>query len=190
MLRDLLLQELDASRELLHAIDAVFDADPAVESFALQLGEDGVVVVEAFADLANPEADGDKNGRVSVLEAFEYAVKLTNSYFERKKVLVTEHALIEDNGDGTGHQKAEAGDGNLAKLIYFDSLPQQQAGGDPVLAKLYSEKMRLEGEIEKLKSRKAMLKEEDYENELEKVLIELAKLNQNIKAGKKRSSNE
>jgi hypothetical protein len=143
-----------------------------------------------IAALGNPEADADKNGRVSVLEAFEYAVKLTDSRFKKKGVLVTEHALIEDNGDGTGHEKPEAGDGTLAKTTYFDSLPQQQAGGDAALAKLYGEKMRLEGEIERLKTRKAMLKEEDYENELEKVLIELAKLNQNIKAGKKPTENE
>jgi len=138
-----------------------------------------------IAALGNPEADADKNGRVSVLEAFEYAAKLTDSRYKKKGILVSEHALIEDNGDGKGHEKAEEGDGNLAKVTYFDSLPQQQAGGDPVLAKLYSEKMRLEGEIGKLKARKAMLKEEDYENELEKVLIELAKLNQNIKLSRK-----
>ena len=51
MLGNLVLQELHASRELLHAIDTVFDADPAVEAFALQFGEDGVVVVEALDEL-------------------------------------------------------------------------------------------------------------------------------------------
>ena len=135
--------------------------------------------------LGNSEADADKNGRVSVLEAFEYAVKLTDGRYKKKGILVSEHALIEDNGDGTGHEKADAGDGTLAKITYFDSLPQQQAGGDAALAKLFSEKMRLEGEVEKLKARKTQLSEEDYDNELEKLLIELAKLNQNIKAGKK-----
>jgi len=143
-----------------------------------------------IAALASPEADADKNGRVSVLEAFEYAVKQTKGRYDKKGILLSEHALIEDNGDGTGHEKAEAGDGSLAKVTYFDSLPQQQAGGDAALAKLYGEKMRLEGEIEKLKGRKAMLKEEDYENELEKLLIDLAKLNRDIKAGKKQTENE
>ncbi|HMV50915.1 MAG TPA: hypothetical protein PKD31_24450, partial [Blastocatellia bacterium] len=104
-----------------------------------------------IAALGNAEADADKNGRVSVLEAFEYAVKLTKSRYDKKGILLAEHALLEDNGDGTGHEKADAGDGVLAKLTYFDSLPQQQAGGDAALAKLYSEKMRLEGEVEKLK---------------------------------------
>lgn len=138
-----------------------------------------------IAALGNPEADADKNGRVSVLEAFEYAVKLTGDRYKKKNILVSEHALLEDNGDGTGHEKADAGDGTLAKLTYFDSLPQQQAGGDAALAKLFSERMRLEGEVEKLKARKTQLSEEDYDNELEKLLIELAKLNQGIKARQK-----
>lgn len=132
--------------------------------------------------LGNPEADSDKNGRVSVLEAFEYAVNATSKWYEQQGRLVTEHALIEDNGDGTGHQKVEAGDGGLAKVTYFDSLPQQQAGGDSELAKLFAERMRLEGQIEQLKSQKEKMKTEDYENELERLLVELATLNQRVRA--------
>ncbi len=138
-----------------------------------------------IAALGNPEADADKNGRVSVLEAFNYAGKLTTDSYEKAGKLVTEHALIDDNGDGVGHQKIEAGDGALAKTVYFDSLPQQQAGGDPVLAKLYAEQMRLEGEIEQLKARKEQLNSEEYETRLETLLIELAKIGQNIRAKKK-----
>lgn len=134
--------------------------------------------------LGNSEADADKNGRVSVYEAFEYASKMTDSGFKQKGILATEHALLDDNGDGKGHEKPEEGDGTLSKLVYFDSLPQQQAGGDPALAKLYSEKMRLEGEIGRLKGRKAQMTEDDFDNELEKLVVELATLNQTIKANK------
>ncbi|MCI0336552.1 MAG: C13 family peptidase [Acidobacteria bacterium] len=137
------------------------------------------------ASLGNPEADADKNGRVSVLEAFNYASKLTNDSYQQAGKLVTEHSLIDDNGDGTGHQKAEAGDGLLARTTYFDSLPQQQAGGDPELAKLFTARMRLEGEVEQLKARKDQMKQDVYEAELEKLLIELAKINQSIKARQK-----
>ncbi len=139
--------------------------------------------------LGNTEADADKNGRVSVFEAFEYASKMTEASFKQKGVLATEHSLLEDNGDGKGLEKSadkpDTGDGALAKLVYFDSLPQQQAGGDPALAKLYSERLRLEGEIGRLKSRKAQMSEDEFDNELEKLLVELATLNQTIKASKK-----
>jgi len=141
--------------------------------------------VRADAETNGTEADADKNGRVSVLEAFNYAVKLTNDWYEQQTRLVTEHALIDDNGDGVGHQKAEAGDGALAKTTYFDSLPAQQAGGDEELKKLFGEKARLEGEIEQLKARKDQMKAEEYDAALEKLLIELAQVNQKIKARQK-----
>ena len=138
--------------------------------------------------LGNTEADADKNGRVSVFEAFEYASKMTEASFKQKGVLVTEHSLLEDNNDGKGLEKTaekpDTGDGALAKTTYFDSLPQQQAGGDPVLAQLFSEKLRLEGAVEQLKARKTQMKEDEYEAELEKVLIELAKTSRTIRAKK------
>jgi hypothetical protein len=138
-----------------------------------------------IAALSNSEADADKNGRVSTFEAFAYATKLTGDYYEQKGLLATEHALLDDNGDGVGHAKADEGDGALARTTYFDSLPLQQAGGDEELAKLFSERLRLEGEIEQLKARKAQMNEEEYENALEKLLIEFAKVGQSIKAKRK-----
>lgn len=138
-----------------------------------------------IAALANPDADADKSGRVSVLEAYEFATKLVAKQFEGKGTLATEHAMIDDNGDGAGHQVAEAGDGGLARVTYFDSLPQQQAGGDPVLARLYEDKMRLEGDVERVKGRKAQMNEDDYYNELEKSLIELARVSQTIRSKQK-----
>jgi hypothetical protein len=138
-----------------------------------------------IAAIGNPEADADKNSRVSVLEAFNYASKLTNGFYEQKGRLVTEHSLLDDNGDGVGHPKAEEGDGALAKTTYFDSLPQQRAGGDAELAKLFADRLRLEGEIEQLKARKAQMKEEEYEDALEKLLVELAKVSQGIRAKQK-----
>ena len=135
--------------------------------------------------LTNPDADADKNGRVSVLEAFNYATKLTGEWYKQEGHLATEHAMFDDDGDGVGHEKAEAGDGGLAKTTYFDSLPQIQAGGDAELAKLLTERTRLEGEIEQLKARKDKMKEAEYDAALEKLLLDLAELNQKIKAKQK-----
>lgn len=139
-----------------------------------------------IASLANPEADADKNGRVSALESFNYAAKLTADSFKQAGTLVTEHALLDDNGDGTGHPGAESGDGALARTTYLDSIPQQQAGGDLELAKLFEDRMRLEGEVEQLKLRKAEMKAEDYEAALEKMLIDLARLSRDIRSRQKK----
>ncbi|MDX2032811.1 MAG: hypothetical protein SF339_19190 [Blastocatellia bacterium] len=180
---------------------AVINTASASGEFIKPLTGDGRIVITAtrsgmeqnathfpeyfISALGNPEADTDKNSRVSVLEAFEYASKLTEAFYKQKASLATEHSLLEDNGDGVGHSKAEEGDGSLSKLTFFDSLPQQQAGGNPELAKLFSERLRLEGEIEQLKTRKAQMKEDEFDDALEKLLIELARLNQNIKTKQK-----
>jgi hypothetical protein len=139
-----------------------------------------------IAALSNPEADADKNGRVSALEAFTYATQLTNKFYESKQRLVTEHALLDDNGDGVGHPKEGDGDGALAKTTYFDSLPLQQAGGDAELANLFSERLRLEGEVEQVKLRKSQMGEDEYDAALEKALIELAKVGRVIRTKQKR----
>jgi hypothetical protein len=148
--------------------------------------QNATVFAEYFiAGLNDDAADADKNGRVSVLEAFNYAKKLTADYYSQKNRLATEHALIDDNGDGTGHEEATAGDGTLAKTMYLDSKPLQQASGDAELARLLSERQRLEESVEKLKARKAELKPDDYDRQLEDLLVELAKVNQAIKARQK-----
>jgi len=148
--------------------------------------QNATVFAEYFiAGLADDAADADKNGRISVLEAFTYASKLSADWYKQKNRLATEHALIDDNGDGTGHEEATAGDGTLAKTMYLDSKPLAQAGGDTELARLLGERQRLEEAVEKLKARKAELKPDDYDRQLEDLFVELAKVNQAIKAKQK-----
>ncbi|MFN0119024.1 MAG: hypothetical protein ACKV2V_00830 [Blastocatellia bacterium] len=136
----------------------------------------------ALAPTGNLEADTDKNSRISVLEAFEYTTKLVADFYKTENRLATEHALLDDNGDGKGHEKPVEGDGGLAKLTFFDSMPLIQAGGNPELAGLVAEKLRLEGEIGQLKGRKAQMKEEEYDAELERLLVDLAQVSQKIRA--------
>jgi hypothetical protein len=135
--------------------------------------------------LTNPAADADKSGRTSVQEAFNYATKLTAEWYKQKGRLATEHALIDDNGDGVGHEEATAGDGALAKTTYIDAKTDEQAGADAEVIKLLDRRQGLEEEIEKLKLRKDTMKPEEYEAELERLLVELATVNQTIKERKK-----
>jgi hypothetical protein len=146
--------------------------------------------VTVFADyflaaFTDPAADQDKNGRVSVLEAFNYATKLTAQWYKQRDRLATEHALIDDNGDGVGHEEATAGDGALARVTYLDEKPVEQVVGDADMAELLKKRSQLEEAIEKLKARKGEMKTEEYEAELERLLIDLAKVNQAIKARQK-----
>lgn len=138
-----------------------------------------------IAALTAKDSDADQNQRISVLEAFDYAKAQLERFYKEQNRLVTEHALIDDNGDGKGSEKTDQGDGGLAKITYFDSLLYQLAGGDVELQKYYGDRIRLETEVEQLKARKSQMKPEDYENELEKLLLQLAELNEKIKGKQK-----
>src|SRR6185369_8362852 len=131
--------------------------------------------------LTAKDSDTDQDGHVSVLEAFVYANRLTAEFYTRAGRLATEHALLEDNGDGVGREKAEGGEGVLARAIYLDSLSVEQAAANATTLKLEKERMRLEGEIEQLIGRKTNMPQGEYEANLEKLFIELAKVNRSIK---------
>ena len=177
------------------------DCSSSSGEFIKPLSADGRIVITAtrsgseqnatvFADhliagLVDGAADADKNGRVSVLEAFNYATKATADWYKQKNRLATEHALIDDNADGAGHEEATAGDGAVAKVVYLDSKNIEEAAGDVEVGRLVKERQRLEEEVEKLKARKSEMKQEEYESELERLLVELAKVNQQIKAKQK-----
>ncbi len=75
-----------------------------------------------FVDaLTGTGADVDKDGRVSLLEAFQYAARETARYYSDANALQTEHAQLDDNGDGKGteHPSANGGDGTLAARFFL-----------------------------------------------------------------------
>src|SRR5207248_10685476 len=59
----------------------------------------GQYMAEAIAD---PQADLDKDGQTSLLEAFLMASRRVGEFYNTAGRLATEHALIEDNCDGLG----------------------------------------------------------------------------------------
>jgi len=134
-----------------------------------------------LAALSESKVDADQNGRISVLETFNYASRQTAEFYTRAGRLATEHALLEDNGDGAGHQTVEGGDGQLARVTYLDSLTADEAATNAEMAKLLSERARLEEEIEQLKARKSQMQGAEYETDLERLFVTLAKTNRSLK---------
>jgi hypothetical protein len=175
----------------------VFNMASASGEFIKSLAAKGRIVVTAtrngqetnatrfpgffIAALNANDADTDQDGHTSVLEAFVYANRLTADFYKRAGRLATEHAIIDDNGDGVGHDKIEAGEGVLARATYLDSLSVDEAAANVSTAKLIKERARLEGEIEQLIARKTSLPEAEYEANLERLFIQLAKVNRSIK---------
>ena len=142
----------------------------------------GGFFVRAYAE---DVADVDKDDRVSVLEAFDYAVQEVRRSYESDNRLLTEHALLEDNadGEGSGEPTIDGPDGSLAATMFLrPSGPVLVAGsGDSVLTVLYREKEGLEQQIASLRSRRAEMEQEAYELELEDLLVELTLKNRAIR---------
>jgi hypothetical protein len=129
--------------------------------------------------LTGDSADADKNGRVSILEAFDFARREVARGYEKGNRLLTEHALLDDDGDGTGSPEpgVKGDDGALARRLFLagGGAPAEVAvADDPRLAELLRARRELEEKIEALKARKASLAAEAYEKELEALLLDLA----------------
>jgi hypothetical protein len=175
----------------------VFNMSSASGEFVKPLSAKGRIVVTAtrngqetnatrfagffIAALKATDGDTDQDGHTSVLEAFVYANRLTEEFYKRAGRLATEHALFDDNGDGVGREKAEAGEGLLARATYLDSLSIDEAAASAATGKLLKERTRLEGEIEQLIARKGNMAKAEYEAMLERLFVELAKVNRSIK---------
>ncbi len=130
-----------------------------------------------FVDAFTAEAaDTDRNGRVSILEAFEYARKQVAAEYQRNGLLQTEHAILDDNGDKEGSMEpgAQGKDGQVAALLSLGSARAEAAPVTEQLRTLYAERQALERRIESLKLLKAGMDPDKYSAELEKLATELA----------------
>ena len=135
------------------------------------------------AALSAPVADTDKDGGVSLLEAFTYARREVARAYEQDNRLLTEHAQLDDDGDGVGTAQPGAGakDGALASTIALRG-GSRAAQSDPKVAQLAAERAELEAQVAALRARKDSMAPADYERELERLLVELARTGRAIRA--------
>ena len=133
--------------------------------------------------LTDPTADLDKNGRISIWETFASVSGAIRRHYQQRGQLSTEHALLDDNGDGLGKDAGDPGDdGSLASRTYLDESLSGAAPTDEVLLKLLQKKSTLEADIEDLKIRRAFLSREQYAQEFERLMIELSQVSHDIRA--------
>jgi hypothetical protein len=121
--------------------------------------------------------DRDKNNRVSMLEAFEYAKSNVEQFYEQQGRLAAEHAGLDDNGDAlfSLNPSIDAADGRLAEIAYIDTLREDTAGLSAEALRLKSRMQELERSVFILRGRKADFLEADYWRQLEQLLVELAR---------------
>lgn len=140
-----------------------------------------------FAEaITSTEADLDKDGQVSLLEAFLIASRRTAEFYKVEGRLASEHALIDDNGDGLGTpadwfrgvravkapKDKTAVDGSLAQRLNLLKSDTEN--------KLTAEERRKRDELEnavvQFREKKGKISDEEYYRGLEKIFLELARL--------------
>jgi hypothetical protein len=137
------------------------------------------------AAIGDPSADLDKDGEVSVLEAWLTASRKVAAFYKEEGRLATEHSLLEDNGDGLGtppewfegmraakKPKAGTADGLRARQIHLVHSAQENA----LPAKTRAKRDALEQEVARLREQKAELPEKEYYAHLEKLMLQIASL--------------
>lgn len=127
--------------------------------------------------LDSRQGDRDKNGRVSVLEAYTFASQSVLGWYSEQGRLPTERAVIDDNGDGNFSLEPAAGtgDGGLAEIAYFDKVSAGPQKSSPEARALMSEMQELERSVFLLRGQKANYLEDEYWTRMETLLIELAR---------------
>jgi len=138
------------------------------------------------AAIVDPSADLDKDGQVSLLEAYLTACRQVAEFYQQGGRLATEHALLDDNGDGLGTpaawfrgvratQRAKDGaslDGTRAHQWHLVASDREQH----MPAEMRERRDQLELRIAALRAEKEHMDEDDYYNRLEPLMVELARL--------------
>lgn len=136
--------------------------------------------------IASPEADLDKDGQTSLLEAWLAAAQRTAEFYKGEERLPTEHSLLDDNGDGLGtpadwfrgirvvkkSSDKRAPDGLRAHQIHLISSPAEKAWSPAARA----ERDKLELDLARLRDHKPTPPDDAYYTQLEALLLRLAHL--------------
>jgi hypothetical protein len=115
------------------------------------------------AAYAKPGADSDKNGRVSVLEAFTYAGREVERSYAEQATLQSEHAILDDTSA-------------LARATYLESDRTRYSNTIPEkeLTRLLTDRDRLEDRIASLIAVKSLYDPVVYDDRLEGLLVQFA----------------
>ena len=126
--------------------------------------------------LDSRNGDRDKNNRVSMLEAFEYAKSNVEAWYEEQGRLASEHAGLDDNGDALFalNPTVDAIDGRLAEIAYIDTLLDDSENLSPEARQLKARMQETERSVFILRGRKQDFLEADYWQQMEDLLIELS----------------
>ncbi len=138
--------------------------------------------------IADPAADLDKDGQTSLLEAFLFASRQVAQFYKEAGRLATEHALLDDNGDGLGtpadwfrgvRAVKTAADGKSVDGVRANQLHLVRSDSEKKLSpESRAHRDELEKQLSDLHARKDVMEENEYYRQAEQILLEIAKLYQ------------
>jgi len=124
--------------------------------------------VEAFT---GDGADTNKDGQVTILEAYDFATAEVERFYDSDSRLQTEHSVL-------------GGDRELARAFSLGGGAARAAAetpASPELRGLVEQREALEAQVQALTARKDQMEEAEYQRELERLLLELARTNREIR---------
>jgi len=136
--------------------------------------------------IADPSADLDKDGQTSLLEAFLLASREVAQFYKEAGRLATEHALLDDNGDGLGtpadwfrgvRAVKTAADGKAVDGVRAQQFVLVRSVAEQELAPAArAQRDALEVQLAALRARKAGMPEAAYYQQLKSILLEISRL--------------
>jgi len=187
------LDAIPASRQL------VINTASASAAFINALSRPGRVIVTSTRDGEQPNAteftehllrvleagrgDQNRDGQLTLSELCDAASAATTQWYESEDFVITENALLDDNGDALGSRlpldvgNAETKDGALANSIVLRS-DAVGAGSDPARLAAYRDAIAA---VEAWKRSKGTVEEARYWDTLESLLLEAARLNRELR---------
>jgi hypothetical protein len=182
---DLTGKDIAASLDEMRTADQVFVNTSSSSGAMVDLvaNEDRIVVLATrsgaerhatrFGDyfaiaLGDPGADIDKNQRISVKEAFDFAERQVSDHFERNDQMATEHARLE--GQSADRMALARLGGTLPNVV------------DTALGELIADRDTLNAEIDTLRLGRDDMPQADYQSALLEKMLELARVEDAIEA--------
>jgi len=136
--------------------------------------------------IAEPQADLDKDGQTSLLEAFLTASHRVDEFYSAAGRLATERALLDDNGDGLGTRadwfrgirpvRRAMDDAPLDGYVAHQFHLVRSEAENKMPSGLRAKRDQLELEVIKLRDAKERFSGEEYFSKLEALLYDIAQI--------------
>jgi len=145
-------------------------------------GNDTVFYEYFLAGLQKSAADENKDQKISVWEAFKFAVDGVDRFYKDAGRIATEHPQISDNGSPMTGVVPNAP--VMANLTSFN-VDRPVTVADAKLQALLDDQKQIQQKIESLQINKASMSPADFDKQIEDLILQLAQKTQQVEEQRK-----